>query len=120
MNLNDVVTKHAEWKLKFRKAISDKGTMEAEPISKDNYCEFGQWLHNEAKSKFGNLSGFSGCVTKHAAFHVGAGKVVKAVNDKKYAEAEAMLGFDTRYTAASNAFGAAITHLREEVKIAGL
>jgi Chemoreceptor zinc-binding domain len=120
MDLNDAITKHAGWKLKFREAISTKETMDAETISKDNHCGFGKWLHSEGKSKFGNLSGFSECIIKHAAFHVEAGKVAQAVNDKKYEEAETMLGFDTPYTKASNAFGAAIMHLRNEAKKAGL
>ena len=116
MDLSDILAKHAGWKLKFREAIAHKETMDAESISKDDHCGFGKWLHSEGKSKFGNLSGFSECVIKHAAFHVEAGKVAQVVNDKKYEEAEAMLGFDTPYTKASNAFGVAIRHLREEVK----
>ena len=120
MDLSDVLAKHAEWKLKFRRAIAGKETMDAETISQDNYCGFGKWLHSEAKSKFGNLSGYSECIMRHATFHVEAGKVAKAVNDKKYEEAEAMLGFDTPHTKASNAFGVAIMHLREEAEKAGL
>jgi len=115
MDLNEALTRHAGWKLKFRTAISKKETMDSETISKDNYCEFGKWLHGEAKSKFNKFSSFSECVTKHAAFHVEAGKVADAVNDKKYDEATAMIdNLDTPYTKASMAFGVAIMHLRNE------
>ena len=115
MDLNAILTKHAGWKLKFRIAISKKETMDAETISKDNYCEFGKWLHGEAKAQFNNFPGFSECARKHAAFHVEAGKVAKAVNDKKYEEAATMLDDpDSPYTQASAAFGVAIIHLRKE------
>lgn len=118
MDLNEALAKHANWKLKFRSAISNRETMDAETISKDNYCGFGKWLHGEAKSKFNNFPSFSECVTKHAAFHVEAGKVAKAVNDKKYEEATAMIdNLDSPYTKASSAFGVAIIHLRKEASL---
>ena len=115
MDLNEALAKHANWKLRFRSAISNRETMDVGTISKDHYCEFGKWLNGEAKSKFNNFPSFSECVTKHAAFHVEAGKVAKAVNDKKYEEATAMIdNLDSPYTKASSAFGVAIIHLRKE------
>jgi methyl-accepting chemotaxis protein len=115
MDLNDALKKHSEWKLKFRIAISKKETMDAATISKDDCCGFGEWLHGEVKSKLNKFPSFSECVTKHAAFHIEAGKVAKAVNDNKYEEATAMIdNLDTPYTKASSAFGVAIMHLRKE------
>jgi Chemoreceptor zinc-binding domain len=114
MDLNEAIKKHTAWKLKFRKAIDDKEMIEVEPISKDNYCELGKWLHSEAKSKFKNLSSFSECVTKHAAFHIEAGKIAEAINAKKYEEAEAMMASDTSYAAASLAVGVAVIRLKKE------
>ena len=114
MDLNEAVGKHAEWKLKFRKAIAGQETMDAETISKDNCCELGKWLHGEAKTKHGKFSSYTECVTKHAAFHVEAGKVAKAINAKKYAEAEAMLGSGTSYITASSVVGLAVMHLKKE------
>ena len=117
MDLNEAIGKHAEWKMKFRSAISKQETMDASTISKDNCCELGKWLHGEAKAKFGALTSHSTCVAKHASFHVEAGKVAQAINSKKYAEAEAMMNAGTPYTAASSAVGVAIMQLKKEAKL---
>ena len=105
MDLNSALSKHAEWKLKLRSAISKKEAMDATTISKDNCCEFGKWLHGEAKIKFGKLTSYSNCVAKHATFHIEAGKVATAINSKKYIGADAMLNAGMPYTAASSAVG---------------
>lgn len=47
MNLDESIQKHAEWKLKFRSAISRKEQMDAETIGKDNCCQLGVWLYGE-------------------------------------------------------------------------
>ncbi len=114
MDLEHAVQMHAAWKTKFRAAISNDESMDVATISKDNCCEVGKWLHGEAKTRFGNLSGFRECVPKHAAFHVEAGKVASAINSKKHAEAEAMLGSGTSYASASSAVGVALMRLKKE------
>lgn len=38
MNLDESIQKHAEWKLKFRAAISRKEQIDADTIGKDNCC----------------------------------------------------------------------------------
>lgn len=114
MDLNQAITKHAEWKVKFRSAISNQETLDAETISKDDCCELGKWLHGESKAKYGKFASYSDCVSKHATFHVEAGKVAKAINAKKYAEAESMLGAGTPYSTISGAVGGAIMHLKKE------
>jgi methyl-accepting chemotaxis protein len=114
MDLNQAIQKHAEWKLKFRSAISRQETMDAATITKDNCCDLGKWLHGDGKTSFGRLQSHAKCVTKHAAFHVEAGKVALAINAKKYTEAEAMLGADTPYSQASGEVGVAIIALKKE------
>lgn len=114
MDLNQAIDRHAEWKTKFRRAISGHETMDAEAISKDNVCELGKWLYGEAKGKFGKYGSHAECVAKHAAFHAEAGKIARAINAKKFAEAEAMLNSGTPYANASSAVGLAILHLKKE------
>ena len=90
MDLDTAIQKHAEWKMKFRSAMSQHESMDAATIAKDNCCELGKWLHGDGKTKFGKLSSHGGCVSSHAAFHVEAGKVAQAINAKKYTEAVAV------------------------------
>ena len=117
MDLNNAIEKHAEWKMKFRSAISKQEMMDASTISKDNCCELGKWLHGEAKTKFSSLGSHSACVSKHAAFHIEAGKVAQAINAKKFSEAEGMLNAGTPYASASSAVGVAIMQLKKDAKL---
>jgi len=114
MDLDQAITKHAEWKIKFRSAISKQETMDASTIAKDNCCELGKWLHGEAKAKFGKLQSYAQCVSKHAEFHTQASKVAQAINAKQYTEAEKMISNGTPYFQASSAVGVAIIALKKE------
>ena len=117
MDLDQAIQKHTEWKIKFRTAISRQESMDTDTISKDNCCELGKWLHGAGRMGFARLESFGPCVARHAAFHVEAGKVAKAVNARRYVEAEAMLENETPYGAASSAVGIAIMRLKKEARL---
>lgn len=114
MDLKQAIDKHAEWKVKFRSAISKHESMDVSTISKDDCCDLGRWLHGDGMKRHGKLDSFKQCVTKHAAFHVEAGKVAQTINAKKYDDAEKMLSSGTPYTSASTSVGAAILQLKKE------
>jgi methyl-accepting chemotaxis protein len=115
MDLDQAVQKHAEWKVKFRTAISKREKLDAASIAKDNACDVGKWLHGDAKSQYAGFNSLKECLAKHAAFHAEAGKVALAINAKKYSEAETMLAAGTPFAAASNAVGVAIIQLKKEI-----
>jgi len=115
MNLDHANMAHAQWKIKFRTAITSKATMDAAVISKDCNCEFGQWLHGDAQARFGHLSNFGMCLAAHAAFHVEAGKVASLINAKRFEDAEAMLGMGTPFAETSGKVTAAIFQLQKQV-----
>jgi hypothetical protein len=117
MNLSQAIEKHVQWKTKLRAAIASKETLDANAISKDDCCEVGKWLHGEGKSQHGQLVSFRQCVEKHAVFHVEAGRVAKAINAKRYDEAERMLGAGSSYTKASSDVGVAISRLKTAAKL---
>ena len=114
MNLDSALQKHMEWKVTFRTAISKQEQMDASTIAKDNCCELGKWLHGEGKTECGDLTSFATTLTKHAAFHVEAGKIASAINAQKYTEAETMLGGSSPFSAVSNEVGVAIMRLKKE------
>ncbi len=117
MDLNQAIEKHAEWKVKFRTAITKQESLDAGVISKDNCCELGKWLHGVGRAKFSNLPSFLKCVSNHARFHVEAGKIAQTINAKKYKDAEAMLSNGTPYSLASNEVGTAIMQLKKDTQI---
>ena len=114
MNLDNAISAHAEWKMKLRSAIAAQSQLDAATISKDNCCPLGQWLHGEARAKYGHLEGFRRCLEAHANFHREAGRVAQLINQKKFSEAEAAIGLNTHYAVASSEAGAAIIHLKRE------
>lgn len=117
MDLDKALHAHGEWKLKLRTAISKKEQLDATAIGADNRCPLGQWLHGDARGKYGKLKAYGNCVGKHADFHREAGKVAAAINQGRYTEAEAMLNGGTPYAAASSAVGGAILGLKKEAAL---
>jgi len=117
MDLNQAIDKHTEWKVKLRSAISKEESLDVETISKDNCCDLGKWLHGDSKVKLSKFASHSDCIAKHAEFHREAGNVAKAINAKKYTEAESMLSASSSYSAASNAVGVAIRRLKKEASL---
>lgn len=114
MDLEHAIAKHAEWKLRLRSAIFRQDTLDAERISQDYHCELGQWLHSDARIKFGSSDAYHECVKAHAHFHKEAARVAIAINAKRYADAERMLEANGPYSLASNAVRAAILVLQDE------
>lgn len=115
MDLNNAVEKHGEWRMKFRAAIANKETLDAAAISRDTGCEFGKWLHGEAKTQYAHLAGYAQCVRNHAAFHVEAGKIAALANAKKFTDAQKMLGIGTPYALASTEVGSAVFALKNQM-----
>jgi hypothetical protein len=114
IDLEGAIKAHAEWKTKFRAAISKEETMDAATIAKDDCCMLGKWLYGEAKQQYAGLETYKSLVVSHKAFHVQAGKVAGFVNAHQYQDAEAALAMGTPYTIASNEVGQLIIRLRKE------
>jgi methyl-accepting chemotaxis protein len=114
IDLDGAIKTHAEWKTKFRAAISKEETMDVATIAKDDSCMLGKWLYDEAKQKYADLESYKTLVARHTAFHVQAGKVANFVNAHQYREAEAALSVGTPYMTASNEVGQSIIRLRKE------
>jgi len=91
LDLNAAIQKHAEWKYKFRNSMQSNTALDPQAISKDNNCEFGKWLHGEARLAYGSHKSYPDCVAEHAAFHRAAGKVAQAVNAKQKEKVEQLM-----------------------------
>lgn len=117
MDLDQASQAHATWKVKLRAAIAKKETLDAATIAKDNCCPLGQWLHGDAKARFGRWASYTECVTRHAGFHREAGAVAHLINAGAYAQAEAALNAGTPYAAASGQVASAILGLKKEAAL---
>ncbi len=114
MDLDQAIRKHSDWKIKFRSAINMKESMDAVTIAKDNCCDLGKWLHGDARLELGSKNSFVECVTKHAAFHIEAGKVAATINARKFSHAASMIDSGSSYALASSAVVRAILDLKAE------
>lgn len=117
MDLEAAIQRHLEWKTKFRAAMHQHQAFDPVIIAKDNYCELGKWLHGKGSAKFGTLRSHADCVSRHAAFHVEAGKVAQTINAKNYADARGMLEDGSAYTTAANDVVASIMKLKEDARL---
>lgn len=115
MDLDEAIKKHSDWKTKFRAAIAKKEKLDAELICMDDKCDLGKWLHGPAKTNLRTSPSYQSCVQKHAEFHKEASKVAKLINGEKFTDAEAALGGNTAYGAASNGVIMAIQTLKREL-----
>jgi methyl-accepting chemotaxis protein len=116
VDLNSAIQKHAEWKFKFLNAIHANETLDVNAISKDNNCEFGKWLHGEAKTLYRNAAAYAKCMADHAAFHREAAKVAAAINAKRKEEAERLISASSVFTAISKKVGVSIIELKNEIR----
>lgn len=114
MNFEEARKKHAEWRLKFRSAISAKATLDADTIAKDNCCDLGKWLYGDAKTKYVKFPSYADCVKKHSQFHIEASKVARLINARQYDEAQALLGMGSGFSSASGAIGSALDALEKD------
>jgi methyl-accepting chemotaxis protein len=112
VDLDIAIQKHAQWKFKFNDALHNKEQLDAAAISKDNNCEFGKWLHGDAKEQFGKEGSYVKCVADHAAFHVEAGKIAVLVNAHKPDEAERLMAKGSAYDQVSKRVAISIIELK--------
>ena len=117
MNLDNAIDAHAQWKIRLRTAIQTKQPLDAAKIARDDQCELGKWLHGEAKAKYGSAPIFAELLSRHAAFHLAAAEVAKAIEAGQYAEAERLLGA-SNFTVASRQVTMAIMELKVSLKAA--
>ena len=112
MDLNQAIQKHAEWKYKFRNSMHSNSSLDAEAISKDNNCDFGKWLHGEARQTLGGHRSYAACVAEHAAFHRAAAEVARAVNAKKAEQVEKLMAPGSGFAESSKKVSVALIELQ--------
>ncbi len=102
LDFDKVITAHAQWKTKFRAAISQQEQLKAETIARDDACELGKWIYTEGKAALGQSDEFAKLVSEHKHFHHSAGAVAQVINKRSFDAATDMIGPRSAFTAASN------------------
>ncbi|MDR3368218.1 methyl-accepting chemotaxis protein [Rhodoferax sp.] len=108
-NFDNAIEAHRAWKVRLRKAIADKGHLDAEILCRDDKCPLGQWLHGEGGQQWGSKPNFVTLLDKHAQFHQVAGGVAKQINQGQYALAEKLIGSGSDFAQVSTEVATLLT-----------
>jgi methyl-accepting chemotaxis protein len=102
LDFDKVITAHAQWKTKFRAAISQQEQLKADTIARDDMCELGKWIYAEGKAVLGQSHEFAKLVSEHKQFHRCAGDVAHIINQRRFEAATENIGPKSAFTQASN------------------
>lgn len=99
-NIMKAVAAHTKWKTRLHSGITEGHLDTASTqISRDDQCEFGQWLHSadlDEEIKAGKP--YKVIRRLHAEFHGCAGKIAHRVEEGRIEEARSLLEEDYRET----------------------
>jgi hypothetical protein len=111
--LDKAITAHSAWKMRLRDAINGTQTVDPTAVAKDSLCDLGKWIHGDGCAH-NSRSEFQALKTRHAEFHVCAGKIAQMVKDGKKMDAEKALD-GPEFAGASTKVVAAIGALKKIV-----
>ncbi|WP_341887864.1 methyl-accepting chemotaxis protein [Variovorax sp. YR752] len=111
-DFDKAIDAHRQWKVKLRKAIADKASLDAETICRDDRCPLGQWIHGAGGRRWSGQPGFVALLEKHAEFHAAAGAAARQINAGAYADAERLIGSGSVFALASNEVSTLLTRAK--------
>jgi hypothetical protein len=101
LDFDRVINAHGQWKTKFRAAITRQESVEAANISRDDRCELGRWIYGSGRSVFGHRPVFDQLIQEHKQFHLCAGEVAHAIDQRRFEAAMQMIDSKSRFSEAS-------------------
>ncbi len=107
------IAAHGMWKARLRQAIAS-GTSEfkVDTVRRDDQCDFGRWLHGEARRVHGNDPQFEVVRSLHAGFHAEAARVLSHAIAGTRKEAEASMAIGGQFSHVSASLIAALSRWR--------
>lgn len=116
MDLNQAIAAHAQWKQRFRSAITSRATLDTAEIRQHDRCALGCWLHGAGSAEHGARPQFVHLIEQHRRFHAEAARVAQAINAGQYDQALEMIEGPTAYGQATVAIGQAVQALRQALE----
>lgn len=116
INIMEAINAHILWKIRLEKYLDGTSEEKLDPnlICRDDQCKLGKWIHGPALSYFHDDDEVLKTLrSDHAHFHVTAASVVTHVQERKIAEAEAIM--DGEYTQASRKVVRDLTQLGKHI-----
>jgi methyl-accepting chemotaxis protein len=100
-DFDTAIEAHRQWKVRLRKAIAEKTSLDADSICRDDRCPLGQWLHGDGGRRWGVNPGFVALLDKHAEFHSVAGQVARQITAGALDSAERLIGSGSKFAQVS-------------------
>jgi len=115
LDIDKVIAAHAQWKTKFRAAITRKEQLNATDIGRDDLCELGRWIHGTGKIRLGQDAGFVQLLNEHRQFHHCAGAVARTINQRRWEQALQMIEGQSEFGHASQQVTATLSRMKAQV-----
>ena len=100
-DFDKAIEAHRQWKVRLRKAIAERTSLDADTLCRDDRCPLGQWLHGDGQRRWGSAPGFTALLERHAEFHNAAGQVARQINAGAVEQAERLIGAGSRFAQVS-------------------
>ena len=107
----EALQSHQKYIVDLRNAILRKLTLPVDNYRRDDCCDLGEWIVGAGGQRYGHAPAFRELVSQHRTLHQELGKAAEAVNQKRMAEAEALLESGQSVHHASRAMMAALKAL---------
>ena len=80
---------HRHWKIRLADYVrsGSRDRMDYRAVGRDDRSELGQWIHGDARRRWGHLPSFGLLRSTHALFHLAAGHIVLLHHQGRTAEA---------------------------------
>jgi methyl-accepting chemotaxis protein len=100
INILDAINAHVKWKVRLQDYLNGASTEVLDPmvICRDDQCVLGKWIHGPAMKHFHEHQAYHTLRADHAQFHFIAGNVVKKVQEKDRAAADALMENEYAHT----------------------
>jgi hypothetical protein len=82
LNMREALDAHIGWTHRLEAILKGRSEEHLNPavIGSDHHCTLGEWIHGEAKRRFGDLPEYVELESVHAAFHQKVAQIVRAVD----------------------------------------
>lgn len=93
LNISEAVSAHTAWKERLFHYVNGTSTekLDENVVCRDDACALGKWIYGDAHSFLTEIPDYHRLKAAHAAFHIAAGDVVRAVNQDARKKAEKLL-----------------------------
>ncbi|HEY5994417.1 MAG TPA: CZB domain-containing protein [Gallionellaceae bacterium] len=93
LNISEAVSAHTAWKERLFHYVNGTSTekLDENMVCRDDACALGKWIYGDAHNFLSEIPDFHRLKASHAAFHIAAGDVVRAVNSDQRKKAEKLL-----------------------------